>query len=83
MNNRWIVNEIKKMNDGNLPKKVEILIESLQPVTPIVKKEVGFSFSSLQTLMAGDFNLSQDEMRELIINLSKTFYDFKMKKMRG
>ena len=78
------LNDIKKMNDGYIPKKVEILLEVIKPKTTEVKKvEEGFNFGRLQSLSTDNLSdMDSQELSDLVNKLAKAFYDYKMTKVR-
>ena len=79
--------EIKIMTNGVIPKKVETLTAHLfKKETP--KKDTiqdYSSFTKLTSIIEGNEldDMEYDEVVDLLKNVAKSYYDFKMKKMRG
>jgi hypothetical protein len=84
------IESVKILNNGKVPKKVEILVDSVKPKKVIKETKpedkLKYNFSKLRTLFEdGDFleELTKEELINEIKNLANSYYNYMTKKVRG
>ena len=83
------IESVKILNNGKVPKKVEILVESVKPKKvikePNPEDELNYNFSKLKLYMNGDFldDLTKEELITEVKKLATSYHEYKMKKVRG